>query len=294
MLCANNLVSGAVVHPPHRPASIKLSCNLYSFNGPLRDGSMSLEEAFEFCASLGFDAVDPTGYYFPNYPDAPDTEYLYRLKKRAFLLGLDISGTGVRNDFTVPDRARREADVTLVKRWVEAAAQLDAPVLRIFASPSGYERRPGVSGEEVERWVIDGINACVAHGRKHGVMIVLQNHNSYLKTADEVLHLRGLIDSDWFGLNVDIGSLQAGDPYKEIARLAPYAYTWQIKEYVYRNGVEEPTDLNEIARILKASGYRGYTPLEVLPPGDPKEKLPRFLDEFRNALADEGLTGIRR
>jgi len=34
----------------------------------------------------------------------------------------------------------------------------------------------------------------------------------------------------WFGLNVDIGSLRTGDPYEEIARLAPHACTWQVKE----------------------------------------------------------------
>jgi len=43
---------------------LKLSCNLYSFNAPLRSGEMSLEDVISFCADLGFDAVDPTGYYF--------------------------------------------------------------------------------------------------------------------------------------------------------------------------------------------------------------------------------------
>ena len=50
------------------------------------------------------------------------------------------------------------------------------------------------------------------------------------------------IGSDWFGLNVDIGSLRTtDDPYAEIALLAPHAYTWQIKEQVYRKGVAEDT-----------------------------------------------------
>jgi len=40
---------------------IKLSCNLYSFDAPLRSGEMSLEQVVDLCAELGFDAVDPTG-----------------------------------------------------------------------------------------------------------------------------------------------------------------------------------------------------------------------------------------
>lgn len=82
-------------------------------------------------------------------------------------------------------------------------------------------------------------------------MLVLQNHNEFLKTAQQVLYIREQVISDWFGLNVDIGSLRQGDPYQEIARLAPYAYTWQIKEKVYRNGKEEKVDLEKITRFLE-------------------------------------------
>ena len=66
-----------------RTAKIKLSCNLYSFNGPLRSGEMTLEQAIDFCAELGFEAVDPTGYYFPGYPAPPADDYVYGVKRRA-------------------------------------------------------------------------------------------------------------------------------------------------------------------------------------------------------------------
>lgn len=89
----------------------------------------------------------------------------------------------------------------------------------------------------------------------------------------------------WFALNVDVGSLRTADPYDEIASLAPFACSWQIKELVYRRGREEKTDLRRVFAILKASGYRGYTPLETLGPGDAREKVRRFLAEARDALA---------
>lgn len=264
-----------------RKAKIKLSCNFYSFNAPLRSGEMSLEEVIDFCAELGFDAVDPTGYYFSGYPAVPEDTYLYKIKKRAFLQGLAISGTGVRNDFTVADASKRQADIVHIKQWVEVAAKLDAPVLRIF---SGRTLSEGYSSDDYYRWVIEGIQECTAYGEKHGVMIVLQNHNELCKTTEEVLRIREAIDSEWFGINADIGSLRQGDPYEEIARLAPFAYTWQIKENVYRNDIPEKTDLKKIMQILLDSGYRGYIPLETLGPGDPKEKMTRFIAEVREAL----------
>jgi sugar phosphate isomerase/epimerase len=267
---------------PSKTANIKLSCNLYSFNEPLTLGTMNLEGVIDFCADLGFDAIDPTGYYFPAYPEVPEDEYIYHIKQKAFLQGLAISGTGIRNDFTLPDKSKREADIDLIRNWVEVAAKLGAPLLRIFA---GHEVPAGHTEEEVFEWVIEDIKTCVAYGKQYGVIIALQNHNDLLKTADQVLHVIEQVDSDWLGLNLDIGSLRTtDDPYEEIAKLAPYACTWQIKENVYRNQQEEKTDMNQMVKILKESGYRGYIPLETLGPGDPKEKLPPFLEEVREAL----------
>ncbi len=263
------------------PAKLKLSCNLFSFNEPLTLGTMTLEDVIEYCATLGFEAVDPTGYYFTGYPEVPDDEYLYAIKKKAFLLGLDISGTGVRNDFTLENQEETEKNIELVKQWVEVAAKLGAPVIRVFA---GKPLAEGRNRKKVTAQLVDCLKTCVEFGKASGVMITLQNHNEFLKTAEEVLDVKSQIDSDWLGLNVDIGSLRTGDPYTEIAKLAPHAYTWQIKEEVYRNDKAEKTDVKKIVRILNESGYRGYIPLETLGAGDPKEKLPRFLDEVKQAL----------
>jgi sugar phosphate isomerase/epimerase len=276
-------LAGEAQTGPQKPGTgkIKLSCNLYSFNAPLRSGEMTLEEVIQFCAGLGFDAVDPTGYYFPGYPAAPADAYLFEIKKKAFLLGLDISGTGVRNDFTVPEQQEQEENRQLVRRWVDVSAKLGAPVLRIFDGKGD----PKASEKENIRRIVANSKAVVAYGQEKGVMLVLQNHDEFLKSAAQVLLVREQVGSDWFGLNVDIGSLPQGDPYEEIARLAPYAYTWQIKENVNRKGKQEKTDLRKVVQILRSSGYRGYIPLETLGPGDPKEKITRFLAEVREAMA---------
>jgi sugar phosphate isomerase/epimerase len=267
---------------PRRASHIKLSCNLYSFNGPLTSGAMTLEQVVDYCAELGFDAIDPTGYYFTGYPaPAPDAE-VYRIKHLAFRAGLDISGTGVRNNFVVADDTARAAEVAHVTRWIDVGAKLGAPVLRVF---SGLEVPAGVTEEDARRWVVDCLTSVVERGAARGVMIVLQNHHDFVKTADDVLTLRRLVPSDWFGLNVDIGSLRMGDPYVEIAKLAPYAYTWQLKERLYRRDREEKTDVAAIVRIIRDAGYRGYVPIETLGPGDAREKVRRFLDEVRAAMA---------
>ena len=47
----------------------KIGLNAYSFNTPLRDGSMTLDDMIELCAAENVDAVDATGYYFPATPN---------------------------------------------------------------------------------------------------------------------------------------------------------------------------------------------------------------------------------
>ncbi|MEY2412713.1 MAG: hypothetical protein QOD84_1319 [Acidobacteriaceae bacterium] len=77
----------------HREAGVKLKLglNAYSFNKQLREGSMTLMDSVHFCAKQGVDALDTTGYYFPGYPNAPTDEYIYNLKRLAFVNGVAIS-----------------------------------------------------------------------------------------------------------------------------------------------------------------------------------------------------------
>ncbi len=263
------------------PGPLKISLNAYSFNGPLSRGEMDLDDLFEFCADHHFDAVDPTGYYFPGYPDVPPDRYLYDLKRKAFRLGLEISGTGVRNDFTVLDPDKRKSDIRLVKNWIIAAEKIGIPVIRIF---SGTQDHEAYSWNQVAEWMVKDIKECVEFGRDHGVVVALQNHADFVQTADHVQKLIQMVDSPWFGLILDTGSFGTGDPYEEILSSIPYAVSWQVKEMINRNGKEEPIDLKKLMGIIKSSSYRGYLPIETLGPGDPFEKVAAFLKQVRTAL----------
>jgi len=264
-----------------KPTSLKISLNAYSFNRPLTKGEMDLDDLFEFCADHHFDAVDPTGYYFPGYPEVPTDRYLYDLKRKAFRLGLAISGTGVRNDFTEPDKGKRKKDIRLIKNWIVAAEKLGAPVIRIF---SGTQEPPGFSWEQVAEWMISDIKECVEFGKSHGVVVAVQNHDDFIQNAEQVKYLIEKVGSPWFGLILDTGSYGGQDPYEEIKTSIPFAVSWQVKELISRNGKEMPIDLDKLMAIIKASGYRGYLPIETLGPGDPFKKVPVFLEEVRKAL----------
>ena len=138
------LAAGEVTRRPG--TKIKLALNSYSFNGALMSGKMSLDDVIDYCAAHNIDGVDLTGYYFPGYPKVPADEYIYSLKKRAYLNGVSISGTGVRNDFTLVDPAARKVSIDLVKDWVVVgpeARSLFYPCLLRTVHTERFELREG-------------------------------------------------------------------------------------------------------------------------------------------------------
>lgn len=285
-------LSAAAQQPIRRAGGprLKISLNAYSFNGALTAApqggkpAMTLFDLLEFCARENFDGLDPTGYYFPGYPKVPADSFINDFKRRAFQLGIEITGTGVRNNFAQADKAKRVADVQLVKDWIEVAAKLGAPVIRVFA---GAET-PGHSRNDVAEWMAADLRECAEHGRKYGVVVGVQNHGDFLKTSDQVLQIVKMVDSDWFGVIVDTGNFQTGDPYEEIARVVPHAVNFQVKESPYGNGSPVRMDLTKLVAVVRAAGYRGYLPIETLvapgQPYDPFVKVPRFLRDVRSAL----------
>ena len=64
----------------------------------------------------------------------------------------------------------------------------------------------------------------------------------------------------------------------------PFAVNWQIKEKLNYNGKNENMDLTRLFKIIKASNYRGYLPIETLSPGDPYTVIPPFLNQVRKAM----------
>lgn len=281
--------------------SVKPALNVYSFNSQLRAAAkaggkgLSMFDLLDFCADQGLDGIDATGYYFPNYPDAPPDSYLYDFKKRACELGIGIVGTGTRNTFITTDKALRDEGVKHIKLWVEVASRLGAPVLRVFAddlvrNESWKKAVPNTPHADVEAWVADCLRECADHGKEHGVIIGVQNHGDFNGTATEFLRLIKLVDSEWCAPTLDTGYFNTPDPYVDIAQVAPYAVNWTVKQSVFDGGYgAEPIDLDRILGIVRDAGYRGYLPIETLSQKgqhkDPFQTVPAYLKRLRAAIA---------
>jgi len=257
----------------------KYSLAAYSYRDLLTGTSpqLTLEDFIRDCAKMGLEGTELTSYYFPANPT---NEYLCQLKRLAFELGLDVSGTAVGNDFCHPPGEKRDREIAGVKRWIEYAAVLDAPVIRIFSGNA----KEGQSAEEAHRLAVAGMEECCAAAGEHGVMLALENHGGLTETADGMLSLVRDVQSPWFGVNLDTGNFRTADPYGDLARLAPYAVNVQVKVVTQANGgKKEPADFKRLSKMLADVGYRGYIVLEIEEDEDPRAACPRYLAELRAA-----------
>ncbi len=321
---------------------MKVGLNAFSFARQLnnviknRGPGMTLFELLDYCVDPAhrFEAIDITGYYFPNYSASeatvPPDKFVDELKRRASDLGLAISGTGVGNSFTgVPfdraakegaafstdeggDKAAIEKDIERIKAWIEVAARLGAPVLRVFAglepsylmkqniAPNAPDREE--KAKKLKSWraatfkrMVDDLGTVSEHGKRFGVIVGIQNHGDFLKTADETIELLAAVNSKWIGVIVDTGYFLTPDPYVDVQKVMPYAVNFQIKEFIrvspseYMTPEFRPIDLNRLFKIVRRSGYRGYLPIETVSAGkderyDPYKDIPPFLAKVRKAI----------
>lgn len=249
---------------------LKLSLNAYSFNKPLMAGTMNINDLLDFCSKTGFEGVDLTGYYIPGYPAVPSDKLIYSIKKKAYSLGLDINATGVRNDFTWSDPEKRLKEKEHIKEWIVVAQKFGAPSLRIFTGNGSKEQ---FTWKKRASWIADEIRDCADFAANHGVILALQNHHDFLKTAGEVEELLKMINHEWVGLMLDIGSYHTSDPYDDIARNAKYAVSWQMKENIFIKDTPVETDYVKVIKIVRDCGFKGYLPIETLGEGDPVQKV---------------------
>jgi len=273
----------AAIEPIERldGAKFKFSLAAYSYRDLLKGNpaKLTLSDFVHDCAKMNLDATELTSYYFP---DPVSDGYLRGLKATCFRLGLDVSGTAVGNDFCHPAGAERNQQIAYVKKWVDHAATMDAPVIRIF---SGHVR-DGQTPAEAHRLAVEAIETCCEYAGQHGVFLALENHGGLTAQVDSMLSLIRDVQSPWFGVNLDTGNFSSRDVYGDLSKIAPYAVNVQVKVSIKpADQRRQPSDFKRLAGILRAAGYRGYIVLEFEEKEDPRTACPRYIDQLREAFA---------
>lgn len=269
------------------PSRLKLGLAAYSFRQYFNEGreadgaavskQIDLLQFIDYCAEQNC-AAEVTSYYFPP---RPTHEFLVNLKRHAFLRGVPISGTAVGNVFTHPPGAKRDAEIQSVKRWIDHAAVLGAPHIRVFAGEVQKTSRA-----EAKKLCIAALEECCDYAGTKGVMLGVENHGGIVSESADLLQIVGAVKSSWCGVNFDSGNFHTEDPYRDLELIAPYAVNVQWKAEMRPRGAMEKqaADLGRIAGILRDANYQGYITLEYEASEDPWTAVPRLLEKMRRIV----------
>jgi sugar phosphate isomerase/epimerase len=282
--------------PPAKKIRNRIGISTYSFwqfkNRELRD----VEKCIDLSAEMGFDGVEILHRQMTDESDAA----LQKLKRRAFVNGLDLMGFSTHQGFLFPSKEERQKNVDHTIRCIEMAYKLGIPTLRVntgtWRTSKDFDElmknrgiEPPIKGytdDDGFGWVEEGLTACLKTAEKCGVLLGLENHWGLGRTPEGVMKLVDKINSPWLQVTMDTGNFLE-DPYEKLEKLAPKTVLVQAKTY-YGGGLWYTLELDyeRIAKMLNKHNYRGYVSLEYEGKEDALTAIPKSLEVLRKAFGN--------
>lgn len=270
------------VEPIHRVGKPNLRTSLaaYSFRDFFTPGGkMDMFRFVDYCADHGLQGAELTSYYFDK--EVSD-DFLLKVRRHAFLRGIECSGTAIGNEFGWPKGPERDREIAAAKAWVDRAAVLGAPHIRVFAGVV----KGAHSAADAKKRCIEALEETCDHAGKKGIFLGLENHGGMVAEAPALLEIVQAVKSPWLGVNLDTGNFNTDDPYGDLAKCAPYAVNVQVKvEIAPRGQQKSPADLERLVKILRDSNYQGYVALEYEAAEDPFVAVPPALEKLKALCA---------
>lgn len=272
----------------------RIGVSSYSFWGFKREDLRPLDVCIEHAARMGFDGFE----ILQRQLVSTERAELMKLKRRAFLLGLDLMGYSTHQGFLSPDQEKRREGVKHTVDCLEQAYQLGIPTMRVNSGTWGTsksfdelmanrgEEKPleGYGEEDAYGWVIEAYQELAKEAGERGVVMGLENHWGLGRTPEGVKRVVDAVDSPWLRVTLDTGNFLE-DPYDRLRQLAPETVLMQAKTY-FGGGVWYTLDLDyeRIAGIMREAGFTGYVSLEFEGKEDPLTAVPKSLELLRKAF----------
>lgn len=281
--------------PPVTPRrGNRIGVSSYSFWGFNREDLRPIDVCLEHAGRMGFDGFE----ILQKQLISTEPVELMKIKRRAFLLGMDLMGYSTHQGFLSPDKAERQKNVDETTRCLEQAYQLGIPTMRVNSGRWGTSKNfddlmanrgeekalDGYGEEDAFGWVIEAYQQLAKEAEKRGVTMGLENHWGLGRTVEGVKRVVEAVNSPWLRVTLDTGNFLE-NPYDRIAALAGDAVLLQAKTY-YGGGVWYSLDLDyeRIAKIMRDAGYTGYVSLEFEGKEDPLTAIPKSLEMLRKCF----------
>jgi len=230
--------------------------------------------------------------------ESEDTAYLNKLKRYAWMRGVDLINLSIHQDFVDPDPQKRQEAIDHTKHCIKLAHQMGIPSIRLnsgnWDTVGSFDKlmelrgkEPPIEGyteDDAFKWCIGSTKACIPTAEEYGVMLSLENHWGISSTPEGLLRIVNGVNAPWLGILMDTGNFLE-DPYDDLKQIADKTVLVSAKTY-YGGGEWYTLDLDyqRIAKILQDAGYRGYITLEFEGKEDAKTAVPKSIERLRKAF----------
>jgi sugar phosphate isomerase/epimerase len=237
---------------------------------------------------LGFDAIE----LFPPGPEAVDPKELRNLLDDNEL-SLAAVGTGAgwvkhKLSFTAPDETTRDKALAFVKRMIEFAGPLGAPV--IIGSMQG-RAADAVTKPVALRYLGHALYKLDEHAADYETSVLYEPLNRYETNlvntlADGVSLLKGLATervtllADLFHMNIE--EVNLADALRAAGKAVGHVHFADSNRRAAGMG---HTDFVPIVQALRDIGYAGYLSAEVFPVPDSDAAAKQTIESFRRCVS---------
>ncbi|SEO93709.1 Sugar phosphate isomerase/epimerase [Mucilaginibacter sp. OK283] len=236
-----------------------------------------LDFAQKSASSFGITGLDYCAIFFQD--KAKDLNYLNELKKRSadngcYNLRIMVDGEGVLGSL---DKEVRKKAVESHYKWIDAAATIGCPMIRVNAEGNG-------DPAEVKKAAIESLNGLIDYGRKSNIDVIVENHVGLTCNGGWLADLMKEINNPHCGTLADFGNfcikrtmpatndlsgwmntkcIDEYDRYKGIGELMPFAKGVHAKTHLFdANGNDTETDFARMFKIITDSGFNGWVSIE--------------------------------
>jgi len=254
---------------------------------------MDIFTFLEVCRNINLDAAS---LHIRNLQEA-NPEYLKKLRRKYFDLGLTPGAIGVTTDFG-SSKNKLPEELEKAREGIRVAMFLGAPTVRVFAGSVVDESRR----EEAFRRALEGLRRVAEEGAQAGMPVSLQNHNhgALARTGQDMLRFLREVNHPNLTVILDTGQFagskgaseerpkefQEENLYESIQEVAPVARYVRAKIYeLDSTGRERWIDYDRVFSILRSVHYHGLVDIVYEGKGDERVEVARAAEFLRPFLS---------
>lgn len=268
---------------------MKTSICHYSFHRTWEAEKWDCLKLAQEVLSMGSEAVDFHVRLLGDLKRAPA-----EIRKALHATGLELSGLSLSNDFNQESAEMFDQQIESVKEGIRLAAEVQAPVSRIFGGHVSDRNDKEGLASGFDR-IVDGLGQVVLEAQRLGVVLALENHGGLPCSGREQVDVIEQINSPFLKATIDVGNYMAcGEEGHEGTRIAAkhVAYvhfkdfSWRPKRQSINACTVGVGDVDH-ARCLEAIrevGFDGYIALEYEGPDDERKGVAESLEYMRGLV----------